>query len=84
MTFTIIFSLHPCLLAEIEYWYEGLRIVDEEDINYEDGYENLPPPPELTPSQRRIVELASKNFTTGLVNRGSSHTIYPSNYIHFY
>lgn len=58
--------------------------MDEEDIDYEDGFENMPPPPQLTTSQRRIVELASKNFNVDLVNKGPSYARYPIKYLNLY
>lgn len=64
----VFIRLHPTLLSEIEVWYDGLRIVDEEDLDFEDGYENLGPPPVLDLTQKRIVDIASKNFTYTLVN----------------
>lgn len=64
----VFIRLHPTLLSEIEVWYDGLRIVDEEDLEFEDGYENLGPPPVLDLTQKRIVDIASKNFTYTLVN----------------
>ncbi|KAI5115689.1 hypothetical protein M0805_000537 [Coniferiporia weirii] len=69
-------DVHPTLLEELEVWYEGLRPVDEEDINYVDGYENLPPPPKLNKTQRNIMEVASRRFTTKIVNDGEFFSLY--------
>ncbi|KAI5115615.1 hypothetical protein M0805_002724 [Coniferiporia weirii] len=62
--------LHPDLLDELEFWFEGLRPLDEEDINYKDGHENKPPPPTLSRTQKHLTSVVSKNFTHKIVNEG--------------